>query len=100
MTPARLCSGSSGDRHIGLEYPAIRAILPRGQAHVLSGAVGPFQDQLYSGVPVNGKVQFVLHLGGKFAGRGDILIVVDDACDKEVEVGIDLQSAGFGVWQA
>jgi len=24
----------------------------------------------------------------------------DDACDKEVEVGIDLRSAGFGVWQA
>lgn len=24
----------------------------------------------------------------------------EDACDKEVEVGIDLQSAGFGVWQA
>jgi hypothetical protein len=24
----------------------------------------------------------------------------DDACDKEIEVGIDLRSAGFGVWQA
>ncbi|MBX3611919.1 MAG: hypothetical protein KF871_18650 [Hydrogenophaga sp.] len=24
----------------------------------------------------------------------------DDAVDKEIEVGIDLRSAGFGVWQA
>src|SRR5512146_1331840 len=24
----------------------------------------------------------------------------DEACDREVEVGIDLRSAGFGVWQA
>ncbi len=24
----------------------------------------------------------------------------DEACDKEVEVGIDLREAGFGVWQA
>jgi predicted GIY-YIG superfamily endonuclease len=24
----------------------------------------------------------------------------DDACDREVEIGIDLRSAGFGVWQA
>ncbi|MDZ7892971.1 MAG: hypothetical protein U5L73_14595 [Rhodoferax sp.] len=24
----------------------------------------------------------------------------DDAVDKEIEVAIDLQSAGFGVWQA
>lgn len=24
----------------------------------------------------------------------------DEACDKEVEVGIDLRGAGFGVWQA
>ena len=24
----------------------------------------------------------------------------DDACDKEIDVGIDLRSAGFGVWQA
>ena len=24
----------------------------------------------------------------------------EEACDKEVEVGIDLRSAGFGVWQA
>lgn len=23
-----------------------------------------------------------------------------EACDKEVEIGIDLRSAGFGVWQA
>lgn len=23
-----------------------------------------------------------------------------EACDKEIEVGIDLRSAGFGVWQA
>jgi len=24
----------------------------------------------------------------------------DEACDREVEIGIDLRSAGFGVWQA
>jgi len=24
----------------------------------------------------------------------------EEACDREVEVGIDLRSAGFGVWQA
>jgi len=24
----------------------------------------------------------------------------EEACDKEIEVGIDLRSAGFGVWQA
>ena len=24
----------------------------------------------------------------------------DDACEKEVEIGIDLRKAGFGVWQA
>jgi hypothetical protein len=24
----------------------------------------------------------------------------EDAVDKEIEVGIDLRSAGFGVWQA
>jgi len=24
----------------------------------------------------------------------------EEACDKEVEIGIDLRSAGFGVWQA
>jgi hypothetical protein len=24
----------------------------------------------------------------------------EDAVDKEIEIGIDLRSAGFGVWQA
>lgn len=24
----------------------------------------------------------------------------DEACDREIEIGIDLRSAGFGVWQA
>ncbi len=24
----------------------------------------------------------------------------EDACDREIEIGIDLRSAGFGVWQA
>lgn len=24
----------------------------------------------------------------------------DDACEQEIEIGIDLRSAGFGVWQA
>lgn len=24
----------------------------------------------------------------------------DEACEMEVEIGIDLRSAGFGVWQA
>ncbi len=24
----------------------------------------------------------------------------DEACEREVEIGIDLRSAGFGVWQA
>ena len=24
----------------------------------------------------------------------------EEACDKEIEIGIDLRSAGFGVWQA